>query len=37
MHLSPEHESELAEIIQQKTRMPVKQVDEPEANQTTFM
>ena len=29
MHLSPEHESALADIIQQKTRMRVKQVDKP--------
>ena len=29
MHLSPEHESVLAEVIQQKTRMQVKQVDRP--------
>ncbi|CAA9243124.1 MAG: Multidomain signal transduction protein including CheB-like methylesterase, CheR-like methyltransferase and BaeS-like histidine kinase [uncultured Chthoniobacterales bacterium] len=29
MHLSPEHESHLANIIQQKTSMPVMQVTEP--------
>jgi len=29
MHLSPEHESQLANVIQQKTRMPVTQVNEP--------
>src|SRR3954467_3603805 len=29
MHLSPEHESQLANVIQQKTRMPVTQVTEP--------
>src|SRR5215212_3980223 len=29
MHLSPEHESNLANIIQQKTSMPVLQVTEP--------
>ena len=29
MHLSPEHESNLANIIQQKTTMPVEQVSEP--------
>ncbi len=29
MHLSPEHESNLAAIIQQKTPMPVAQVTEP--------
>src|SRR6267378_1926711 len=28
MHLSPEHESQLANVIQQKTRMPVTQVNE---------
>src|SRR5438874_153245 len=28
MHLSPEHESQLANVIQQKTRMPVTQVSE---------
>ena len=28
MHLSPEHESHLADVIQQKTRMPVMQVTE---------
>ena len=30
MHLSPEHESNLARVIQAKTRMPVTQVIEPE-------
>ncbi|MFL6529021.1 MAG: PAS domain S-box protein [Chthoniobacterales bacterium] len=29
MHLSPEHESQLASVIQQKTTMPVTQVTEP--------
>lgn len=29
MHLSPEHESQLASVLQQKTSMPVTQVDEP--------
>jgi len=29
MHLSPEFESQLADVIQQKTRMPVMQVTEP--------
>ena len=29
MHLSPEHESNLAAVIQQKTSMPVMQVTEP--------
>ncbi|MEY2505065.1 MAG: two-component system, chemotaxis family, CheB/CheR fusion protein [Verrucomicrobiota bacterium] len=29
MHLSPEHESQLASVIQQKTPMPVTQVDGP--------
>ncbi|MFL6520155.1 MAG: PAS domain S-box protein [Chthoniobacterales bacterium] len=29
MHLSPEHESQLANVIQQKTSMPVTQVTEP--------
>ena len=29
MHLSPEHESNLASILQQKTAMPVTQVTEP--------
>jgi two-component system CheB/CheR fusion protein len=29
MHLSPEHESNLAGVIAQKTRMPVMQVNEP--------
>src|SRR5881394_3231245 len=29
MHLSPEYESQLANVIQQKTRMPVTQVNEP--------
>ena len=29
MHLSPEHESNLANVIQQKTSMPVTQVAEP--------
>ena len=29
MHLSPEHESNLASILQQKTRMPVTQVSGP--------
>jgi two-component system, chemotaxis family, CheB/CheR fusion protein len=29
MHLSPEHESQLAHVIQQKTRMPVTQVSGP--------
>jgi two-component system CheB/CheR fusion protein len=29
MHLSPEHESNLAAVIQQKTTMPVLQVTEP--------
>jgi two-component system CheB/CheR fusion protein len=29
MHLSPEHESNLAAVIAQKTRMPVMQVNEP--------
>src|SRR3954469_6580641 len=29
MHLSPEFESQLAEVIQQKTKMPVIQVTEP--------
>jgi two-component system CheB/CheR fusion protein len=29
MHLSPEHESNLASVIAQKTRMPVMQVNEP--------
>ncbi|MEY2572854.1 MAG: two-component system, chemotaxis family, CheB/CheR fusion protein, partial [Verrucomicrobiota bacterium] len=29
MHLSPEHESNLANVIAQKTRMPVMQVHEP--------
>jgi two-component system CheB/CheR fusion protein len=29
MHLSPEFESRLADVIQQKTRMPVMQVTEP--------
>ena len=29
MHLSPEHESNLATVIAQKTRMPVTQVNEP--------
>ncbi|HEX8078333.1 MAG TPA: chemotaxis protein CheB, partial [Chthoniobacterales bacterium] len=29
MHLSPEHESNLAAVIAQKTRMPVIQVNEP--------
>ncbi len=29
MHLSPQHESNLAPIIQQKTSMPVTQVNEP--------
>jgi chemotaxis response regulator CheB len=28
MHLSPEHESLLAELLQAKTRMPVRQVTE---------
>src|SRR5438105_13391733 len=28
MHLSPEHESQLPSVLQQKTRMPVKQVKE---------
>ena len=28
LHLSPEHESRLAEVLQQSTRMPVKQVME---------
>src|SRR5436190_8959497 len=27
MHLSPEHESQLASVIQQKTSIPVTQVD----------
>src|SRR5437588_4129035 len=29
MHLSPEHESQLASVLQQKTSMPVTQVSEP--------
>lgn len=29
MHLSPEHESNLAAVLQQKTKMPVLQVTEP--------
>jgi len=29
MHLSPEHESQLASVVQQKTTMPVTQVDAP--------
>src|SRR6478672_11388190 len=29
MHLSPEHESQLANVLQQKTSMPVTQVDKP--------
>ena len=29
MHLSPEYESQLANVIQQKTTMPVTQVHEP--------
>src|SRR6476620_11709837 len=29
MHLSPEHESQLASVLQQKTSMPVTQVDKP--------
>jgi two-component system CheB/CheR fusion protein len=29
MHLSPEHESNLAAVLQQKTKMPVTQVTEP--------
>src|SRR4030081_3218843 len=29
MHLSPEHESQLAHVIQQKTKMPVMQVIKP--------
>lgn len=29
MHLSPEYESQLANVLQQKTRMPVTQVSEP--------
>src|SRR3954463_13029315 len=29
MHLSPEHDSQLANVIQQKTSMPVTQVTEP--------
>ena len=29
MHLSPEFESQLANVIQQKTPMPVTQVNEP--------
>src|SRR5437773_11320253 len=29
MHLSPEFESQLADVIQQKTRMPVMQVTGP--------
>ncbi len=29
MHLAPEHESQLANVIQQKTRMPVTQVSAP--------
>lgn len=29
MHLSPEHESQLANVLQQKTSMPVTQVEEP--------
>lgn len=29
MHLSPEHESQLAHVLQQKTSMPVAQVNEP--------
>ena len=29
MHLSPEHESQLPNVLQQKTRMPVTQVNEP--------
>src|SRR6186713_2343895 len=28
MHLSPEHESQLASVLQQKTEMPVTQVSE---------
>jgi two-component system CheB/CheR fusion protein len=30
MHLSPEHESNLAAVLQQKTPMPVTQVDDAE-------
>jgi two-component system, chemotaxis family, CheB/CheR fusion protein len=29
LHLSPEHESRLAEVLRSKTRMPVEQVNEP--------
>src|SRR6186713_2113000 len=29
MHLSPEYESQLANVLQQKTKMPVTQVSEP--------
>src|SRR2546430_3174540 len=29
MHLSPEFESQLANVLQQKTRMPVTQVNKP--------
>lgn len=29
VHLSPEHESQMAELLQQHTEMPVKQVKEP--------
>src|SRR3712207_1480245 len=29
LHLAPEHESRLAEVLQAKTRMPVEQVTEP--------
>jgi two-component system CheB/CheR fusion protein len=29
LHLSPEHESRLAEVLRPRTQMPVEQVNEP--------